>query len=305
MRILLTGGSSFTGCWFARELASAGHAVTATLRSPVYDGIRGERVRELMRHCQTVENVSFGDDRFVELVRTGGWDLLCVHGAQVDGYRSPDFDIASALAANTRRAADVVPHVPRLLVTASVFEPGAGRSDEERLPAFSPYGLSKAFTSEVFRYHCERHGVGFGRFVVPNPFGPMEEARFTSSLVRAWRAGETPTVRTPAYVRDNIHVSLLARAYARFAERLPAAPSALELGPSGYRESQGAFAQRFAREIGGRLGVAAPLELADQEDWSEPRMRVNADVVDGGELGWDETGAWDDLAGWYASRDGR
>jgi len=87
-----------------------------------------------------------------------------------------------------------VPLVPRLLVTGSVFEPGAGQGGA--LPAFSPYGLSKAFTSETFRYLCDRHGVSFGRFVIANPFGPMEEPRFTSSLVRAWRAGETPQVRT-------------------------------------------------------------------------------------------------------------
>ena len=32
MRILLTGGSSFTGSWFARELSDAGHHVAATFR---------------------------------------------------------------------------------------------------------------------------------------------------------------------------------------------------------------------------------------------------------------------------------
>src|SRR5262249_36188242 len=156
-----------------------------------------------------------------------------------EGYRSPEFDVAAALAANTRRASAVVQHVPRVLVTGSVFEPEAGRSDDGRLPAFSPYGLSKAFTSEVFRYLCGRHGVAFGRFVVPNPFGPMEDVRFTTSLVQSWQAGETPQVRTPGYVRDNIHVSLLARAYVRFAELLPAGVCTVETGPSGYRESQG------------------------------------------------------------------
>jgi UDP-glucose 4-epimerase len=299
VRILLTGGSSFTGCWFARELAAAGHAVTATLRSSSYEGLRGDRVAELRRHCETVDGIEFGDDRFVELVRAGGWDMLCVHGARVEGYRSPEFDVAAALAANTRRAADVVAHVPRVLVTGSVFEPGAGRSDDGSLPAFSPYGLSKAFTSEVFRYLCGRHGVGFGRFVIPNPFGPMEEPRFTSFLARSWLAGETPQVRTPEYVRDNIHVSLLARAYVSFAEQVPAGGGSVEVGPSGYRESQGAFARRFAAEIGVRLGLPAPLQLVAQEDWSEPATRVNSDTVDAGSLGWDETAAWDELARWY------
>ena len=32
MRILLTGGSSFTGLWFARSLVAAGHTVVAPLK---------------------------------------------------------------------------------------------------------------------------------------------------------------------------------------------------------------------------------------------------------------------------------
>jgi UDP-glucose 4-epimerase len=205
--------------------------------------------------------------------------------------------VAAARAANTRRAAEVVPLVPRLLVTGSVFEPGAGMGGA--LPAFSPYGLSKAFTSETFRYLCDRHDVSFGRFVIANPFGPMEERRFTSSLVRSWRAGETPQVRTPDYVRDNIHVSLLARAYADFAARLPDGGWSGSLAPSGYREAQGAFAQRFAREIGERLGIATPLELLEQREWDEPAVRLNVDQLDTRSLGWDEATAWDELAGWY------
>jgi nucleoside-diphosphate-sugar epimerase len=299
VRVLLTGASSFTGCWFARKLSVAGHEVTVTHRAASYDGARGRRVALVGAHCRAVHGLAFGDDGFVDLVRHGGFDLLCVHGARVGGYRDPAFDAAAALAENTHRAAEVVPHVPRVLVTGSVFEPGTGKGDAT-LAAFSSYGLSKAFTAETFRYLCGRHGVSFGRFVIPNPFGPMEEARFTSSLVAAWRRGETPQVRTPDYVRDNIHVSLLSRAYADFAGRLPEGGWTGTLGPSGYREPQGAFAARFAAEIGDRLGIETPLELLEQTDWSEPAVRMNTDEVDAEALGWDEGAAWDELAAWYA-----
>jgi UDP-glucose 4-epimerase len=52
--------------------------------------------------------------------------------------------------------------------------------------------------------------------VIPNPFGLYEEPHFTAYLMTTWLASETPRVQTPRYVRDNIHVSLLAKAYAAF-----------------------------------------------------------------------------------------
>ena len=104
--------------------------------------------------------------------------------------------------------------------------------------------------------------------MIPNPFGPYEEPRFTAYLIRCWRSGETPSVRTPDYVRDNIHVTLLAAAYRRFVEGLPAKPAITKYGPSGYVESQGAFAQRFAREMQPRLGFPCPVEIAVQTEFS-------------------------------------
>ena len=46
MRILFTGASSFTGSWFVRTLAAAGHEIVATFRSPLtaYEGVRARRV---------------------------------------------------------------------------------------------------------------------------------------------------------------------------------------------------------------------------------------------------------------------
>ena len=106
-------------------------------------------------------------------------------------------------------------------MTGSVFEGGEG-AGSQGLPDFSPYGLSKALTAQVFRYYCARAGMGLGKFVIPNPFGPYEEPRFTAYLMKNWLAGATPACSSPAYVRDNIHVSLLAKVYARFAEEFPA-----------------------------------------------------------------------------------
>ena len=52
MKILLTGGSSFTGFWFIRELAAAGHDITAIFRKRAEeysDEIRRQRVALLPR----------------------------------------------------------------------------------------------------------------------------------------------------------------------------------------------------------------------------------------------------------------
>src|SRR5690606_23472549 len=98
---------------------------------------------------------------------------------------------------------------------------------------FSPYGLSKGLTADMFRYWTERLGLTLGKFVIPNPFGPLEEPRFCAYLINCWAKGEVAGVNTPRYVRDNIHISLLARAYVDFASRVHAGSGHLQPHPSG------------------------------------------------------------------------
>lgn len=308
MRIVLTGGSSFTGYWFARSLAEAGHEIVALLSGAdsegAYSGVRGRRVAMLKRLGRAVFETPFGSDRFFAALRgLGPCDRFCHHWAEVRDYRSPDFDAVAALAANTRRFVELLRAIKDLgcggmVLTGSVFAQNTGLGNWP-MRAFSPYGLSKGMTAEFAAYHCEREAVRLDHFVIPNPFGPYEEPRFTDYLMRTWSQGEPARVATPRYVRDNIPVDLLGRAYAAFVGA--DAPGGRSFGPSLYAESQGAFAERVALETRARRPLACALVHADQTEFAEPRMRINSDPLDLAALGWDEAAAWDGFVRYYES----
>jgi nucleoside-diphosphate-sugar epimerase len=305
MNILFTGASSFTGYWFVRELVAAGHNVTAIFRRPAseYMDVRRKRMEGLTDICRIVHGISFGTPEFIELVKQGQFALLCHHAADVTNYKSADFNTVEAVSANTRNIPGVLGAFASaggkgILLTGSVFENDEG-AGSEGLPAFSPYGLSKALTAQMFRYYARAAGLPLGKFVIPNPFGPFEEPRFTAYLVKNWFAGKTPSVETPAYVRDNIHVSLLAKCYEKYVGKMLVGDASTRFNPSGYVESQGAFALRFAREMKSRLGLACEVDLKMQTQFAEPRVRINTDLPDTAKLGWDERAAWDEVATYY------
>lgn len=310
MRILMTGASSFTGSWFARRLAEAGHEVVTVFRSAqdTYSGGRAERVEHVWRATRPIWGSAFGDDDFLAVAGDGSYDLFCHHAAEMTGYRSWDFDTLGATAKNTHKLREVLTVLAengckRTVFTGSVFEPHEGVGDPEKR-AFSPYGLSKHLTWEIARMEARPLGYRLGKFVIPNPFGPFEEPRFTSYLASEWMKGKTPTVGTPAYIRDNIHVSLLAETYLRFCEQLGDSQGVEVTRPSGYVESQGAFAFRCARELGPRLGLKCELGMVEQTRFEEPAFRVNTDVASVAIPQWSERAAWDDLATYYRAKFG-
>ena len=88
---------------------------------------------------------------------------------------------------------------------------------------------------------------------------------------------------------------IMARAHVKSA----AGAGRAKLNPSGYVESQGAFAERFAAAMRPRLGLACGLDLATQTDFSEPMMRVNTDSAARYVGEWDEKAAWDQAGEGY------
>lgn len=305
----MTGASSFTGMWFARELAKAGHTVITPLlhASQAYKETRKQRVEILQNHTQVIFECAFGSPQFMDLIDSQDeLDMLCHHAADVVNYKSADFDAIKALEKNTWHLPKILKlltekNCRQIVLTGSIFEPSEGNGTDN-LRAVSPYGLSKGLTSTYFEYYASLHAMKLGKFIIPNPFGPYEEERFTTFLMQTWASGSTATVTFPEYVRDNIHVSLLAKAYRWFVENLKKSESFIKLAPSEYVETQGEFAQHFAREMSQRLSLPCPLEFYEQTFFTEPKERYNRDKLDIKELQWNETQAWDELANYYRAK---
>src|SRR5262249_32480626 len=209
-------------------------------------------------------------------------------------------DIPAALAENTSNIRTILERMQArglkaVVFTGSIFEALEGAGNEP-MRAFSPYGLSKGLTAEVVRHWGTHSGVPFGKFLIANPFGPLEEARFCAYLINTWRAGQIAEVRTPDYLRDNIHVDLLALAYANFVKRTIETGRSDRFGPMGYVETQGAFSQRYAQAMRSRLGLDCGVKLLKQTDFSEPLARINTHPIDTPALGCSESAARDGIA---------
>ncbi|CDR34489.1 NAD-dependent epimerase/dehydratase family protein [Criblamydia sequanensis] len=301
MKILFTGGSSFTGYWFIKALQEKGHTVVAPLLRPLeeYQGQRLVRVKKLQDFADVRTHIPFGSPSFNQLIEEAGpWDLFCHHGAFVNNYKCPLFNYSHAMEQNTKNLEEVLRKLKefsckRCILTGTVFEADEGLGEKTK-EAFSPYGLSKGLTWQIFRFLCKKIGLPLSKFVIANPFGPYEEDRFTTYLIKTWAKNEVAAVKTPFYIRDNVPVSLLSLSYAYFAEN-----KKHKLSPSAYAEPQSAFALRFASEMKKRLPLSCLLTFAEKQTFEEPKKRIACHKVMDYNLGWSESKAWDELANWY------
>ena len=262
MRALLTGASSFSGYWFAAKLQAAGFTVVAPLRGTAC-GLH----RRARRACTKAWR-SRGDSRRLSVRQRGVSRSHCDRRSSMcSAIMRRGLVIIAASTSISRR---LLPRIPTTsapfssecraggsrpsIFTGSVFEANEGAGNEP-MRAFSPYGLSKGLTAQVVRHWCTHYNVPFGKFLIANPFGPLEEPRFCAYLIKTWQAGQVAEVRTPRYLRDNIHVDLLALAYANFVKRMVETRRSDRFGPMGYVETQGAFSERYAQAMRPRLGL--------------------------------------------------
>lgn len=297
LKLILTGSSSFTGCWLAESLLQAGHEVHATLTQPdpaAYPPARRSRLARISRHpgLVWVPSSPFGSPNFLRHLESGRpFDGLCHHGAQVGDYTNPLFPVAEAVAANTLNLDQVCRSLREsaarfILCSGSYFEPGEGR-DGPLSPAFSPYGLAKSESWERVREAALQHHLTAAKFVFPNPFGPGEERGLTTALIRAWAAAQTPSLLTPQVRRDHVPAPFLASSYRDFVAQVASWPTVdpqfpLRQGcpwfaPSLFTESVSQFASRCAREFARRRPGLYPLPAPPPQPppLSEPIERFN------------------------------
>ncbi len=314
MRVLLTGASSFTGAWFASALLAAGHEVLALARRDpeAWEPERRARLHALAPGLRVMGPAPFGSRAFLHCLESfGPFDLLALHGAEAGDHRSPRFDVARAVAANTYRLHDVLERAcaagtRALLVTGSLFEAGEG-TGELPLRAFSPYGRAKTLSWRRIRAAACARGLVVGKFTLGHPVGPGEKPGLVRTMLDAWHDGRVPHLRHPHLVRDFQPVDRLARAYADFAERLLRLPAGVwPLCPSGWTGTLEGLMERIAAAMRPRLAVPCRFTVADPpEPTTEPRRRTGIHPLRLLVPDWDEGFFFDRWAADVRARAGR
>ncbi len=101
MKILFTGGSSFTGYVVHPRAGRRGPRGHGRL-PPAGRRVRRRSPRGIAwpwppRSAGRSTAARSATSAFLALIGEGGWDLLCHHAADVTNYKSPDFDAVAAL----------------------------------------------------------------------------------------------------------------------------------------------------------------------------------------------------------------
>jgi len=309
--VFLTGVSSFTGCWMAKGLLDAGYQVVGTFTRSgpeAYVGLEAERLRLVLDRIEPVWSAPFGSEAMRTALQETAPDILGLHAAKVGDHTAADFDVMGSARETLEGLPELLDDFQRLggkgvIHTASYFEADTGTGDTPR-EAFSPYALCKGLTWQLVRFETIRRSLPLLRFVIPNPFGPLDKPGFTTYLLDTWSTGARAQVRTPEYVRDNIPVDRLALEYVGACDQMLATPPERWewVEPAGFQEPQGVFARRFADEVRSRTGWACELEIPVQTDFRQPLSRTNR----GTEISvdWDAGAFWDSLVQEALSRRG-
>lgn len=293
MKILFTGGSSFTGYHLVKGLL-AQHDLMCTFRQQPdeYEGIYRKRVGEIYAHTQPIHG-AFGSENFLEAIAEA--DLIFHHGACVQGYASASFPEEQAVAQNTFNLDVVMQQAGRyscpVVLTQSIFERAA----------FSPYSRSKRRTTEAFVSSALEHGVSLKRLVVPNPVGVMCNEKLLLYLMRCWSQGQAVFIRNPSLIRDNLPVDLLTKSVLSWLENEQEL-----LQPSGYCGTNRFWVEFFASECRKRCQFTTKImfnnRTNDDKQLDEPERLCNVENCFEQFPAWNEELFWTELIEHLLSR---
>ncbi len=302
MNIVFTGLSSFTGLYFVKELHRRRHNIFGVHQSSLseYSSPHKERVIEAIRYCKNSVQASFGDQQFCNFIQQTPIDIYCHHGAYTKNYGSSDFPVRFAVENNTKNLSTVAQILQErkchsIAVTSSIFA-GHGPISDSTVP-FSGYGEAKWQTDKRFLTACRKYQLRWARYVIPNPFGPSDNPKFLYEMAKRWALGKPLILKTPDYVRDNIHVRLLAKHYVSWLESLQDQSMAVNSFPSGYVEKIEFFAERVAVEIRKRTGWSCAIKRIAHPRYNQPTKLHNTEPINLNTI--EEPQEWDQLAAWF------
>lgn len=219
MRILVTGGAGFIGSNVADLLIESGHEVH------VMDNL-STGFRENLNPRATFLEMDIRSPEAAEAVRTGGFDILCHHAAQMDVRRSvreplfdADVNILGTISLLEAARDGGVKRVVYASTGGAVYgEPSSipVREDHPVNP-ICHYGISKHTVEHYLFLYRHLYGLDYVVLRYPNVYGPRQnphgEAGVTAIFSLAYLENRRPRINGDGeQLRDYVHVRDIARA---------------------------------------------------------------------------------------------
>ncbi len=222
MRVLVTGGAGFIGSHVADGYLSAGHEVV------VLDSLVHGRLENIPTGAEFV-HADIRDPEAGELLRTGGFDIMNHHAAQMDvriSVTDPRFDASVNLDGllNLLEAARAG-GVKRVVYVSSggvVYGEPEQRPTPETAPKLpeSPYGVSKLAGEQYLYYYHRIHGLEYRALRYSNVYGPRQDPHGEAGVVAIFSTkllnedpllifGDGEQTRDYVYVGDVVRANLL------------------------------------------------------------------------------------------------
>lgn len=219
MRILVTGGAGFIGSNVADLLVENGHEVH------VMDNL-STGFRENLNPRAAFLEMDIRSPEAAEAVRTGGFDILCHHAAQMDVRRSvreplfdADVNILGTISLLEAARDGGVKRVVYASTGGAVYgEPSSipVREDHPVNP-ICHYGISKHTVEHYLFLYRHLYGLDYVVLRYPNVYGPRQnphgEAGVTAIFSLAYLENRRPRINGDGeQLRDYVHVRDIARA---------------------------------------------------------------------------------------------
>lgn len=227
LRALVTGGAGFIGSHVADALIASGFRVTAL------DDLSTGRRTNIPGAATFVE----GDIRSAdsaELVRNGGFDVVCHLAAQIDVRKSVSDPVADAACnvlgtLNLLEAARAASRPPRFIFSSTggaIYGDFVQPPSDEAMPKDpeSPYGIAKLSVEYYLSYYGRVHGLDVMALRYANVYGPRQDPHGEAGVVAIFcqrlLAGQALTVFGDGrQTRDYVSVKDVARANVAAATR--------------------------------------------------------------------------------------
>lgn len=259
--VYVSGATSFTGVWIAKNFSNQGFSVFSSGSDQVhgYDEIRQKRFSLLTSFTQKHFALSSIADLEKSILDSKP-EAFVFHHHYMNNYRSPDYEFERAVEFGKIQADVIIKSLKSvdakgIIYTGSYFE--AGERGSQLNNVVTPYAASKTEVYKYLKAECIKHGLMLGKVVIPNPIGPLENSdRLIPTVIRKTLIKEKISIPNPNLMANNIDVRKLADNYVSVGSQNNF--DQVEARPDGWIISTGALLQTCSTGLISQLTSELP-----------------------------------------------